>query len=843
MTLMRRIGIFLVAIALLIALLVWSLPVTLPLGLRLAGVDDVRWSSLAVGFRQARIEALEIGEPPGQRVSAIDVDYSLQSLWRGRLERVRIDGLIVEASYRDGALSIGGEIVGGGKADAVGEASDLPVPLLAETLSIQNSRVELETAFGSVSLPFSGEVARVEERLEFDLEIPRAVLTTERLGRAEGAFKLSGHLPAGDALLADEVTASGRLDLSGFDLVLGEEGQPIAASVGLDIGLADGTLTVKGPIELSGDRLASDAEITAAIAFDQHWRPASIDAADFNVNVAELDRDGLSVDQARLTLSANGSLGDLAGRFNVDVEGLTARVGDVEIRGVKGQRVLDFTLREESLEVAAKEPGKKLSIDGVTLQSDGEEVLATGWFTVPWPEREEPWLRYYLDDGAFDADLALVIDPARIDIGSNRFWARIEDLDAAFRGNSDGLSEGTIRIRKGRADFPSANLALTSIESDVLVNDQGLVEGKKIPLAIGSLRPLDEPRLFRPLRLDVMLEPTPDRLAVEGALKLAAKPAVALEIEAGHDIKARKGAIEISLPPLVFRDGDVQPADLSPIVDGVLTETEGEIALDGRISWEDGELDSDLSLLIKELGFAIGPARLSRINSVIRLDSLTPPTTPDQQLLSVGLLDVGLPLTDGLVSMKLRPDGQLAVDQLTWRLADGAVRAAPFTFGSDVKDLTMVLTAEQLDLEALLRLTPLDELTGEGRIDGTLPLTIGETAAINGGKLGAVGPGVIRYAPSSVPGVLQAGGESVILMLQALENFQYDALNLTLDGKTDGDTQIGFHLKGANPELYDGHPVEFNLNLDGNLASLIQTNLDNYQIPDRIRERLQGFQQ
>jgi hypothetical protein len=286
----------------------------------------------------------------------------------------------------------------------------------------------------------------------------------------------------------------------------------------------------------------------------------------------------------------------------------------------------------------------------------------------------------------------------------------------------------------------------------------------------------------------------------------------------------------------------VQPGDISPLLDGVLTETVGEIALDGEIAWDGGKLKSDLALLIQELGFAIGPAKLSRINSVIRFDSLTPPSTPSEQLLSIGLLDVGLPLTDGLVSMQLRPDGQLSVDQLTWRLADGEIRAAPFTFGSDVKDLTMVLTAEQLDLEALLRLTPLDELTGEGRIDGTLPLTIGETVAINGGKLAAADPGVIRYVPSAVPGVLQAGGESVTLMLQALENFQYDALNLTLDGKTDGDTNIGLHLKGANPELYDGYPVEFNLNLDGNLASLIQTNLDSYQIPDRIRERLQGFQ-
>ena len=74
----------------------------------------------------------------------------------------------------------------------------------------------------------------------------------------------------------------------------------------------------------------------------------------------------------------------------------------------------------------------------------------------------------------------------------------------------------------------------------------------------------------------------------------------------------------------------------------------------------------------------------------------------------------------------------------------------------DVQDLTLILKAEQLDLNALLGLTPLNDLTGEGRIGGTLPLTIGEAAAINDGELNATGPGVLRYTPSSVPGVLQA---------------------------------------------------------------------------------------
>lgn len=840
MILLRRIGFSLGAIVVLIAFLIWSLPVTLPLGLRLAGIDDVRFGAIDVGFRGASIEALSIGDPPRQSVATIEAGYSFKSLLNGRLDRLHIDGLIVEAAFRDGMFSLG-DAEEDSEAAREG-ASDLPGPLAAERLSIAKSRINIETPHGLVSLPFSGEVALADNRLQFDLDIPSATLETERAGILKAALQLSGQLPLAGTPGIEQVTASGRLDIDGNDIWFDRDDDQAAISATIDLDFADGRLTIKGPLEVSGTESDADGRLKAAIAFDEHWQPASIADGEIIVDVNRLDGEALKLDRAHAALGFDGPLDDLKGSLTFDIEGLTASFGDVEVQRIKGSRSLDLALQGKRLEVTARDAGKKFSIDGVTLYDGGEEVLATGWFTIPWPEREAPWLRLNLEDGDFETDLALVIDPMRIETGSNRLWARIEDLTMRLKGDADGLKGGSIRIRRGRTDLPSANLALTGIESDFLLNDQGLDPSEPILLQVRALRPIDEPRPFSPLRLDAEITREPDRLDVEGQIKLAAKPEASLDFWGEHNIEAGRGEVGFKLPSLAFNNGQVQPGDVSPILDGVLSDAVGEIALDGEIAWNDGEIKSDLSLLIRELGFTIGPARLSRINSVISFDSLAPPTTPPEQLLSIGLLDVGLPLTDGLVSMQLRPDGQLAIDQLTWRLADGDIRAAPFTFGSDVKDLTMKLTAEQLDLNALLRLTPLDELTGEGRIDGTLPLRIGETAAIKGGELAASRPGVIRYAPSAVPGILQAGGESVSLMLQALENFQYDALKLTLDGKTDGNTTIGLHLKGANPELYDGHPVEFNLNLDGNLASLIQTNLDNYQIPDRIRERLQGFE-
>jgi hypothetical protein len=363
-----------------------------------------------------------------------------------------------------------------------------------------------------------------------------------------------------------------------------------------------------------------------------------------------------------------------------------------------------------------------------------------------------------------------------------------------------------------------------------------------IPLTIRNIRHDREPAWFAPLRSSIEFRPEAESLAFAGRLVSRAPLGVELNVEGRHDLADGAGAATLNLAALDFEPDGLQPGQILPVLAEALREVSGRLALAGGLTWGDGGLPSDLELLIEGLGFTIGPARVSDVNGVLRVDRLLPPTTPPDQQLAVGLLDLGLPLTDGLVHLQLKPHLQLQVDELTWNLADGRVCAEPFTFGSDVSALSMVLHAEDLDLDGLFGLTRLDGLSGEGLVDGRLPLTIEAGAArIDGGELSARGPGVIRYRREAAPSALEAGGQGVGLLLEALENFRYDALRITLDGRTDSAMDIGLHLEGANPELYDGHPVEFNLNLDGALAQILQSGLRSYQIPDRIRERIQGF--
>ena len=76
-------------------------------------------------------------------------------------------------------------------------------------------------------------------------------------------------------------------------------------------------------------------------------------------------------------------------------------------------------------------------------------------------------------------------------------------------------------------------------------------------------------------------------------------------------------------------------------------------------------------------------------------------------------------------------------------------------------------------------------------------------------------------------------------MLQALANFQFDEVTANLNGDVTKDLGVGLSLKGRNPDLYGGAPIEFNLTLDGPLNKLVREGLSGYRIPDDIKSRLE----
>ena len=250
-----------------------------------------------------------------------------------------------------------------------------------------------------------------------------------------------------------------------------------------------------------------------------------------------------------------------------------------------------------------------------------------------------------------------------------------------------------------------------------------------------------------------------------------------------------------------------------------------------------------MTLLVEDLSLDAGILRLERVNSVIAFDSLWPPSTPPAQQVAIGLLDAGLPLTDGIVDFQLRPDGVLYVENAVWRWAGGRLKTRDVVLDAQAERHEFTLEVDDLDLAEIVALADMEDLSASGRLSGEAPVTVTpEGFAIIGGRLGtATSGGRIRYAPLAAPAALRQGGEGANLALSVLENFSYETLQIELDRDIGGDAAIAVHLRGANPDVYDGYPIEFNLSISGPIDQMLRRGLVGYRVPDAVAQRLQGF--
>lgn len=363
-------------------------------------------------------------------------------------------------------------------------------------------------------------------------------------------------------------------------------------------------------------------------------------------------------------------------------------------------------------------------------------------------------------------------------------------------------------------------------------------------------------RRIRPYRLALTVAPetetqnegadAPPRLALSGRLRSSdAEPALALSLDGWMTGDGERGLLRLAGPPVAFStdpEAGLQPQDLYRGLGDLIQGVSGTLGAKGSLAWNAKAFTPDLEILVKDVTARVKDIPLTGINAVIVLDRLWPPRSPVQDA-SIAAVDLGLPLTDVLVSYFLDGRGRLILADATLTLAGGRVStrsvAVPLSGGS----LVIPLTVSDLLLADLVSLTKLEGLSATGSLSGRVPLRIEDdgTVWVDKATLETTGPGLLRYKPPRPPEVIAGGNQGVLLVLLTLDNFHYKALRVSLDGESSGDLTVGVHLSGHNPDVYGGYPFEVNLDLGGALGELVRENLRTYTIPDRIKKNLDRF--
>jgi hypothetical protein len=443
--------------------------------------------------------------------------------------------------------------------------------------------------------------------------------------------------------------------------------------------------------------------------------------------------------------------------------------------------------------------------------------------------------------------------------GPDGFEALLEPADfsltLALAGGPQPITGTTPRLalrgggRLGALELDGSDGRLALLGPGVAVDGIGfhlrLDAASRLPvgsLAVQRLRDRRKQARFVPFALEAELSAPDDELAIVGTLR-GEVPGVVVRFEGGLEARAGGGRLGWRLEPLRFTGERPQPGEIVPALAASVRSAVGEVDARGELTWGEGGLGGSADVALRDLTLETRAARIERVNAALHFDGPWPPRTPPDQLLSMARVDFGLELTGGLVRYALRRGGRIDLAQAEWGFAGGVVRASG-RFDPFAAQQAFELTVADVDLAELLGLVHLEGLTGTGRLDGRLPLSLADgRIRIAGAELHASeAGGWIRYRPSGRPHEsLGAAGAALGDFLLALRDFRYEKLSLRVDGDPQGEVKVAVSLAGANPEHRAGQPYAFNLSVEGHLADLVRKGSAAYRVPAEIERRLEAL--
>lgn len=397
----------------------------------------------------------------------------------------------------------------------------------------------------------------------------------------------------------------------------------------------------------------------------------------------------------------------------------------------------------------------------------------------------------------------------------------------------------------GSLHISEASLPLATGDSILLTDVKATREQAAAPfaLSISNIAHITAGKAyFTPLKATGSLELTRDNQALGGIMTITdTQERWHAKLEGAAALDTKDWHITIEQPMTTFETGILQPDMLFPVLRGHLSQVTGGLAFEGRVQQQNGVLTSNGKVTMQHIGGTAVDIPVSGLNGTVALSSLLPPATQGQQRVTVGEILLGLPLKNGRMAFTLKPDGTVIFAPSTWEWAGGTLQTEGASLNLHKPRLPdITLSAQGLALEQLMAGLLKKGISATGKLDGRIPVsfTAKGDAMITKGILSTEGGGVVRYQPDGQSPLQMGQSMQTDLLLSAMKNFHYDELSMTINSKDADELNVLLHVKGRNPELYDGQTIELNINLNGNLLDIVQSGMNIYTLPERLQEQL-----
>lgn len=184
--------------------------------------------------------------------------------------------------------------------------------------------------------------------------------------------------------------------------------------------------------------------------------------------------------------------------------------------------------------------------------------------------------------------------------------------------------------------------------------------------------------------------------------------------------------------------------------------------------------------------------------------------------------------------------GKLSLQQFNGTVMDGSISTTAQEFDFSHETQHFLLTLNAINLATLLQQYPSSELSGSGKLSGTVPVEMSSKGfRIAKGRVSAETPGGQLKYTSERANTIAKTQPSMKLITQALDDFHYSVLSSEVNYDEKGKLLLSVRLEGKNPAIENGRPIHFNVNLEEDVPALLASIQLSSKVTDIVKKRLQ----
>ncbi len=431
-------------------------------------------------------------------------------------------------------------------------------------------------------------------------------------------------------------------------------------------------------------------------------------------------------------------------------------------------------------------------------------------------------------EGVLNLHMVARSDSLRSDIPDDNLPLNLGDLAIELDATLDSLvMQGWVTLTAALLDLPSEGVKVRNIAIGLPLPPERLAETPG-QVTIGSASATAMGETFSGVTADAQVTLEGETYWLRGQGRGPGGQG-SVKVSLDHDMATHNGKVVVDWGPIRFSPDGLQPKRLTKVL-ADLQEVSGRLDVEVTANWKPGRSWETLRVRLADIAMILPPLQISGLNSDFRLREIWPlRTRPDQQV-TIEELDAGVPLSDVLLAFQLkgsRRNPVLEAEDLQANFAGGRLTASPFQISQRNQAVETTIGVDSVDLAQLAAILEFGAVEMTGLVSGTIPLAIDPangTPVITAGRLQTLGEGVLRIHNAAEMlglGDISEQQRELLFALDALADFHYTSLSATLSFGANSELDLALTLEGNNPQVLDGHPFKFNVNVGIDLADLL----------------------